>query len=563
MPRSHNRTSKLFSNFYGWYYTVYSKEKLAIPKKIHCCLCKHIVVLLVLCAVSGTSVSSVTYQTVGRVVTFHDRTIKIDDNVSAKRNHVTRLFQENDKYFPHIKSIGLDANNSHENDSINTRHLGDGNSHDDSHSGEIGSNSHSGDTSSHSESHSHDDSHSGDTESDSHSEDTDSHSEDDGDTLSQDEKLKKKKKKKPWVPVILSSLLINVASLIGVMTFIPGKFSQFKIFCQKSSTPGNNSADIEGENDCNIGEKKEDEQKKGNIFDIVVLSFACGALLATTVFLIIPESLHLIQNAEKLLKYTSDTNTSDHDDHRKLEEDQHQDEDESNVFAIFGVSILSGFVMPLLLGIIFPTAKACDEGCVETIPVLDDCEVNDNASTNSSNLDTTHCSCKSQESKERLTRTTINMKVCLSVLIGDFFHNFCDGVFLGAAFLLCSRNVAYTIMAVTLYHELAQELADFFLLTKHAGLSIYLALTLNFLSGFSVMIGGMITLAIDLNEKAIGVLLAVAAGVYLHIAASECLPRVEYIVETNKDRVISLVIFILGAIPIGLTLLNHSHCTSH
>ena len=152
------------------------------------------------------------------------------------------------------------------------------------------------------------------------------------------------------------------------------------------------------------------------------------------------------------------------------------------------------------------------------------------------------------------------MPLVLSILIGDAFHNFCDGVFIGIAFLLCGTSVALTIMAVTLYHELAQEIADYFLLTTHAGLTPKIALVLNFAAGCSVMFGGLIVLATDLSDMSIGVLLALSTGVYLHIAAVECLPRVNELVSSTKDRILLLIMFSVGAIPIGLTLLNHTHC---
>ena len=134
-------------------------------------------------------------------------------------------------------------------------------------------------------------------------------------------------------------------------------------------------------------------------------------------------------------------------------------------------------------------------------------------------------------------------------------------LFVGVGFLLCSRDVALSILFITLYHEIAQELADFFILTKHAGLSAVHALALNFLSGLSVMLGGITVLAVkDLTSQAVGIILAIAAGVYIYIGASECIPRVDQQLHGWKDRVLGIVMFSVGAIPIGLALLNHQHC---
>jgi zinc transporter ZupT len=154
----------------------------------------------------------------------------------------------------------------------------------------------------------------------------------------------------------------------------------------------------------------------------------------------------------------------------------------------------------------------------------------------------------------------INYSLALSILLGDSFHNFCDGIFIGVAFMLCDNATALTIVFITLYHEVAQELADFFLLTKHAGLTVTKALAVNFLSGLSVVLGGIVVLSIGVSDLTIGVILSIASGVYLYIAASECVPRVNAVVKSNTDRLVTVLAFIVGAVPIGLTLLNHSHC---
>jgi zinc transporter ZupT len=158
---------------------------------------------------------------------------------------------------------------------------------------------------------------------------------------------------------------------------------------------------------------------------------------------------------------------------------------------------------------------------------------------------------------------TIDLPLALSILIGDAFHNFCDGVFIGVAFSGCGTATALTIVGVTLYHEIAQELADYFLLTRHAGLPKFKALLLNFCAGLSVVLGGLIVLAFDMSNLTLGVLLALASGVYLNISASECLPRASAVSSTAQHRVLSLAMFLAGAIPIGLTLINHTHCDAH
>ena len=136
----------------------------------------------------------------------------------------------------------------------------------------------------------------------------------------------------------------------------------------------------------------------------------------------------------------------------------------------------------------------------------------------------------------------------------------CDGVFIGVAFKGCDPITAWTITAVTLYHEIAQEIADYFLLTRHAGFTNFKALLANFHSGLSVVLGGFVILGTELSSMSIGVLLSLSSGVYLYIAAVEFLSRGSRIISSVQDKALLILMFAVGAIPVGLTLLNHSHC---
>ena len=159
-------------------------------------------------------------------------------------------------------------------------------------------------------------------------------------------------------------------------------------------------------------------------------------------------------------------------------------------------------------------------------------------------------------------KKSLDIPLIISVLFGDFCHNFADGVFIATAFMLCGNSKAWIISAITLYHEIAQEIADYFILTRNGGLKPFTALVLNFISGLSVLIGGMVVLAGSFGDMAIGVLMSIASGTYLYIAAVECLPRATNSAKSAKSYAFILCLFAVGAIPVGLTLLNHSHCSA-
>lgn len=152
------------------------------------------------------------------------------------------------------------------------------------------------------------------------------------------------------------------------------------------------------------------------------------------------------------------------------------------------------------------------------------------------------------------------MRLVSGIILGDALHNFADGVFVGAAFLLCGGTVGWSVLASTIYHELAQEVSDFFLLTEHAHLPPFIALALNFVSGLAVTFGGIVVLATNVSDYALGVILSMSAGVYINVAAKECMPIVDRLAVTTKDRILAFLCFAFGAIPIGLVLLNHEHC---
>ena len=196
------------------------------------------------------------------------------------------------------------------------------------------------------------------------------------------------------------------------------------------------------------------------------------------------------------------------------------------------------------------------EGC-------DLCEDDDDGGGKEHALSSTEQESPSPEGQEAVplvTKTVVDMSLCASILLGDAFHNFADGVFIAAAFKSCSTGTAISIILVTLFHEIAQELADFIILTRYAGLSICKAMVLNFLSGLSVCLGGVVFLAGDPSDQATGIILAMAGGVYFNIAACETIPRLEKIVNSRWDRAWTLLSVIIGTIPIGLILLNHQHC---
>merc|ERR1712054_108273 len=75
------------------------------------------------------------------------------------------------------------------------------------------------------------------------------------------------------------------------------------------------------------------------------------------------------------------------------------------------------------------------------------------------------------------------------IIIGDFFHNFVDGIVVGAAFMLCDPAAGWTVTAGTIYHEISQEVADFLVLITQGRMSFGQAVLGNFVSSLGIIFG--------------------------------------------------------------------------
>lgn len=156
-------------------------------------------------------------------------------------------------------------------------------------------------------------------------------------------------------------------------------------------------------------------------------------------------------------------------------------------------------------------------------------------------------------SKENMNCSESDFSIFMPLILGDFFHNFCDGIFIGTAFK-CSPTFAWKIVGITVAHELPQEIADFAILTGKLNYSVFWALLYNMVSGMSVMLGGLTIMLAETSDLAVGMLLAYGAGNYIYIAT------IHLFGYENAKYADRLLAFIVGCIAIGLILLDHEHC---
>ncbi len=117
------------------------------------------------------------------------------------------------------------------------------------------------------------------------------------------------------------------------------------------------------------------------------------------------------------------------------------------------------------------------------------------------------------------------------VVFGDTIHNFIDGVAIASAYLV-DPYFGLVVTLSTFLHETPHEIGDFGVLMS-AGWSRSKTFIANLLSATATFPGALLVFFFlrDAHDK-IGILLAISAGIFLYLGASDFLPEVG---EEEKD----------------------------
>lgn len=131
-------------------------------------------------------------------------------------------------------------------------------------------------------------------------------------------------------------------------------------------------------------------------------------------------------------------------------------------------------------------------------------------------------------------------------LIGDCVHNFIDGVIIASAFSL-HINLGIISAIAIIFHEIPQELGDFGVLI-YSGMKKNLALTYNFISSLSSILGGVLGyMFLSTHENLFSYVLPIAAGGFLYISTSDLLPEIRK--EPNLSKSIrAYMLFVVGLV---------------
>jgi zinc and cadmium transporter len=134
-------------------------------------------------------------------------------------------------------------------------------------------------------------------------------------------------------------------------------------------------------------------------------------------------------------------------------------------------------------------------------------------------------------------------------LVGDGVHNFIDGMIIAATFVLGFELGFITTLAV-ISHEIPQEIGDFGVLI-YSGLGKRKALTYNFISALTAILGAIVTYYVVYLRSNYALLVPFAAGGFIYIAATDLMP------ELHKKSYAGESIIQLLSILLGLGLMAY------
>lgn len=186
---------------------------------------------------------------------------------------------------------------------------------------------------------------------------------------------------KPWGAVLLAALLVNLATFSGVVlaafiVVIPRRVHAYR---QKKKLQERRRQGV-------VDEDNDNEAPPASWLDtwrvtqLWIPAFAAGALLSTVVFLIIPEAILLLEGGHE--DHGDEEGGDDHEghDHRLTQEADddhfgsassgtedahagHEEDTHGSTAWKLGVSILCGYLFPLLLSGIFPDPHVAQDDC--------------------------------------------------------------------------------------------------------------------------------------------------------------------------------------------------------
>lgn len=133
-------------------------------------------------------------------------------------------------------------------------------------------------------------------------------------------------------------------------------------------------------------------------------------------------------------------------------------------------------------------------------------------------------------------------------LAGDAVHNFLDGMVIAAAYG-AAIPVGLAATAAVILHEVPEEIGTYGVLLR-SGLTVRRAIRYNVVMGLTAILGALLVLVVGHRVAALNaVLLPVAAGNFLYIAAADLVP------ELQRERNLRASVWQVAWIGLGIGLM--------
>ena len=150
------------------------------------------------------------------------------------------------------------------------------------------------------------------------------------------------------------------------------------------------------------------------------------------------------------------------------------------------------------------------------------------------------------------------------LLIGDSLHNIGDGILLAATYI-ANPALGFATALSLFVHELVQEVSEFFIL-RESGYSSKGALTINFLTASTILVGSIGGYFLITSFSMIEIpVLGLATGALIALLIQDLIPHSIERARTHKcfhKHILSVILGILVMFSVGLVT-NDTHTHDH
>ncbi|KAL3771690.1 hypothetical protein ACHAW5_000951 [Stephanodiscus triporus] len=202
-------------------------------------------------------------------------------------------------------------------------------------------------------------------------------------------------------------------------------------------------------------------------------------------------------------------------EHEERVGEEEGEKSESVAAAQFGCAFIGGSLLPLLFAVLFHVDDP--DGCLEEGDI----------GTAAVDVGAEVCSVTERRHNQPRRRNDDERVVLIAaIVLGYSMHNLADGMFIAASFQGCDPALALTIVSVTNSRISSSSPVT-------GGCRFVNALVLNFASGLSVVLGGVLFLALNPSRR-------IGGHNNPRDRGGRTLPRNETIVKTRRDRIWTL-----------------------